>query len=168
MIMTFAIWLTGYPASGKSRIARALVRSIPRVEVLESDVLRKVITPSPRYDDNEREVFYRAMAFMGSRLVAHEVPVIFDATANLRRWRDLGRELIPRFLEVFVDTPIEVCRARDPKGLYLASREGKIEALPGAGASYEPPLSPELRVTGLDSDRAAAEITSALRERRWL
>ena len=85
-MMSFAIWITGLPASGKSTITEALQPRLEaaglQVEVLESDTLRRLLTPSPSYSDVERNLFYRAMAFAGSRLVAHGVTVVFDATAT--------------------------------------------------------------------------------------
>ena len=73
-MMSFAIWVTGLPASGKSTITEALQSGLEaaglQVEVLESDTLRRLLTPSPSYSDVERNLFYRAMAFAGSRLVA--------------------------------------------------------------------------------------------------
>lgn len=139
--MSFALWLTGLPASGKSAIARELVRRLHErgveVSVLESDVMRTQLTPFPRYHDEDRDFFYGRLAEIGSLLVMHR-PVIFDATANRRAYRDAARNAIARFAEIYVDTPLEVCRSRDPKGLY---RQGmKID--------YEPPLAPELVVHG--------------------
>ncbi len=113
----FAVWLTGLPASGKSTIARelstALVKAGSVPEVLESDALRRVLTPAATYATPERDLFYRALAFYGSRLVARGVPVIFDATANRREYRDLARKLIPKFFEVAVICPLEIWVARE-------------------------------------------------------
>ena len=75
------------------------------------------------------------------------------ATANRRAFRDRARSLAPRFVEVFVDTPAEVCMARDAKGLYAAAaQDGNRGSLPGVGAVYEPPASPDLRLCGEDAD----------------
>ncbi|MEK7800133.1 MAG: adenylyl-sulfate kinase, partial [Nitrospirota bacterium] len=90
----FAIWLTGLPASGKSTIAAALkpkLEEIGSVEVLESDVVRRILTPHPTYSVAERDLFYRSLAFIGARLVAHGVTVLFDATGNKRAYRDFAR-----------------------------------------------------------------------------
>jgi adenylylsulfate kinase len=145
--MSFAVWLTGLPGSGKSAIARELVRLLHErkvdVSVLESDVMRTQLTPFPRYDEPDRDFFYSSLAEIGVLLVEKQRPVIFDATANRRAYRDAARKRIARFAEVFVDTPLEVCAARDTKGLY---RKGG--SLPGLGAPYEPPLAPELTVHG--------------------
>ena len=144
----FAVWITGLPASGKSTVSKALAAELRArgisVEVLESDELRKVLTPRPRYDETEREMFYAQMAFIGALLVRHGVAVIFDATANKRMYRDQARRQIPRFLEVYVDTPLEVCMRRDPKGIYRHS-SGNV---PGLQVTYEPPLDPDLVIHG--------------------
>jgi hypothetical protein len=76
------------------------------------------------------------------------------ATASKRAYRQAVRERVARFAEVYVDCPPEVCRARDPKGLWERADRGEITALPGAGASYEPPEMPEVRV---DTARYSAE-----------
>ncbi|MCC2643962.1 MAG: cysC2, partial [Nitrospira sp.] len=81
----FAIWLTGLPASGKSSIVERLTPRLDQmgmpVELLESDAVRRILTPEASYSTEERDLFYRALAFMGSRLLAHGVNVVFDATA---------------------------------------------------------------------------------------
>lgn len=155
----FAVWITGLPASGKSTVAKSLVRSLSTrgvdAAVLESDALRRILTPHPRYDEAERVVFYGAMAYIGRLLTEHRVPVIFDATANRRAYRDRARREIPRFLEIYVDTPLAVCVARDPKGIYRKAQEGTAATVPGVQAAYEPPLSPEIVIKG---DREAPEI----------
>lgn len=164
--MTFAVWLTGLPACGKSAIARELVRLLHEravdAAVLESDVMRTQLTPFPRYDPADRDFFYGTLAEIGALLVRRARPVIFDATANRRRYRDGARSDIERFCEVYVDTPLEACRSRDPKGLY---RAGRLDDL-----AYEAPFRAELVVSGerLTPAQAAQEILSYLETRRWL
>ncbi|NOS79979.1 MAG: adenylyl-sulfate kinase [Nitrospira sp.] len=84
----FAIWITGLQASGKSTIVSALKPQLEglglTVEVLESDEVRRVITPTPTYAEAERDLFYRALEFTGQKLVAHGLTVVFDATASRR------------------------------------------------------------------------------------
>lgn len=154
----FAIWITGLPASGKSTLTHALTKQLSGqgidVAVLESDELRKILTPHPRYDEQEREAFYRQMVYFGTLMVQHGVPVIFDATANLRRYRDPARQRIPRFIEVYVDSPLELCMARDPKGIYKAAKVGATSTAPGLQSTYEPPEHPDIVVHG---DREAPE-----------
>lgn len=174
MRQAFAVWLTGLPASGKSAIAAELKALLAEaglaVEVLESDAVRLVLTPAPTYKSEERELFYRALAFCGSRLAAHGVPVIFDATANLRAYRNLARTLIPHFMEVAVVCPLDVCRQRDHKGIYRAGAEGRSATVPGLQESYEPPQYAELELdtTRLKPEESAARLMDALRLRGFL
>ena len=142
----FAIWVTGLPASGKSTLVAGLKTQLAArgidVAVLESDVLRTILTPDPSYDDQERLTFYRQMVFIGTLLTEHGIPTIFDATANRRSYRDEARKRIPRFLEVYVDSPLETCIARDPKGIYGKAQQGSAESVPGIQAAYEAPKIP--------------------------
>jgi adenylylsulfate kinase len=140
------------------------------VAVLESDELRKILTVHPRYDDAERELFYRQMTWIGALLVEHGVPVIFDATANRRRYRDPAKRQIAGLLEVWVDCPLEVCMARDPKGIYRAAREGAAGNVPGFESAYEPPDHPAVVVDGVgeNPESAARRVVEKLEERGYL
>jgi adenylylsulfate kinase len=177
----FAIWITGLPASGKSTLARALKADLAArgvdVAVLESDALRQVVSDhpqygpryGPRYGKEERDAFYRLMAYIGVLLVEHGVPVVFDATANLRRYRDQARQQIDRFLEVYVECPLDTCIARDPKGIYRQAREGAATSVPGLQAAYEPPEAPEVVVREHETPTAAAErVIAQLVQKRYL
>jgi len=164
----WAVWITGLPASGKSLIARSLASKLEALgksaQVLESDDLRRVLTPRPTYTPEERETFYHAMIHIGFLLASNGINVIFDATANRRRWRRKARETFPLFLEAFVDTPLEVCMERDPKGIYARAFEGKATTVPGRQVPYETPERPEARLDGRASpDLSADTILTAMR-----
>ncbi len=160
----FAIWITGLPASGKSTIVSALKPQLTAVglavEVLESDEVRRVITPTPTYSKMERDLFYRALAFTGQKLVAHGVTVVFDATASRRAYRDFAKSVIPRFIEVSVECPLATCMERDKKGTYLKGRLGTSLTVPGLQSPYEAPINPDLRIdtTTTSSGDAARQI----------
>lgn len=145
-----AIWLTGLPASGKSTITAALQPKLEAlgytVDVLESDDVRRVLTPHPTYSEEERDLFYRALALLGARLVAHGVMVIVDATATKRTYRDFARSLIPRFIEVAIECPLDLCMQRDYKGTYRRGLRGDTSTVPGLQVPYEPPLHPEVTI----------------------
>lgn len=125
--------------------------------VLESDTMRKILTPEPTYSDKEREQFYRAIVLIGELITRSGMNVIFDATANQRGYRDYARSLIRRFVEVYVDCPLEICKKRDPKGIYGRAMSGKATTVPGVQVSYEPPLHPEIILNGQDSPETGAK-----------
>jgi adenylylsulfate kinase len=172
--VSWAIWITGLPGSGKSSVARAaaaLLRARGKaVTVLELDAIRKKITPDPTYTDAERDLVYRALGYMTATLVEAGVPVIVDATAHRRAWRDAVRAAIPRFAEVQVLCPLEICRERErtrplghtPAGIYArAGRPGAT--VPGVDVPYETALAAELTIdTTVDDVAAAAAKVAAL------
>jgi adenylylsulfate kinase len=161
--MSWAIWITGLPGSGKSAIARAAARELRRpgrpVTLLELDEIRKSITPSPRYTDTERNIVYRALTYLAALLTEVGVPVIIDATAHRRAWRDFAREVIPRFGEVQLNCALEVCQERErtrplghaPRDIYCQA--GSLGAtVPGINVPYEAAAAPEVVIdTGSES-----------------
>ena len=160
----FAIWITGLPASGKSTIASALKPQLEElgltVEVLESDEVRRVLTPAPTYSEAERDLFYRALVFIGQKLVAHGVTVVFDATASRRVYRDFAKSVIPAFIEVSVECPLAICMERDRKGTYRKGQLGESLTVPGLQSPYETPINSDLRIdsTTTPSGDAARQI----------
>jgi adenylylsulfate kinase len=167
----FALWLTGLPASGKSSIVARLLPKLASLdmtaEVLESDAVRRILTPEASYAQEERDLFYRALGFMGGRLLAHGVNVIIDATASRRVYRDFARTQIPGLLEISVECPLHVCMERDKKGTYRRGLQGESSTVPGLQEPYEAPLSPDLVIntTELLPDAAADQIVALLKAR---
>ena len=177
--MSWALWITGPPGSGKTAIARATAARLRAagddVSVLELDAIRRVLTPAPTYSDEEREAVYRALVYLGACLVQAGRPVILDATAHRRAWRDLARATIAHFAEVQLRCPLEVCRRREaerprgaaPAGIYAAAARPGAR-VPGVNVEYEVAPAPELTIdtvaTGVD---AAAEAVAALVRERF-
>jgi len=159
----FAIYLTGLPSAGKTTLAHALREMLSQreisVELLDSDQMRQILTPNPTYSAPERDWFYQLLAFIAGLLTNNGVNVIIAATAPLQRHRQAARARIQRFAEVYVRCPPEMCRARDPKGLWERAYAGEITTLPGVGVPYEPPEAPEIIVdTGCLSTLEAARL----------
>ncbi len=165
--MSWALWITGPPGSGKSTLARALAAALEArgepVVVLELDALRKILTPSPTYTEAERNLVYHALVYLARLLTEAGVPVLIDATAHRRAWRELARAVLPAFAEVQLTCPIEVCRERErarpagraPPGIYAkAGRPGAT--VPGVDVPYEPALAPEATVDTAGESVAAA------------
>jgi adenylylsulfate kinase len=168
----FAVWITGLPASGKSTVTAALKAQLAArgldVAVLESDVVRKAFASDHEYKTEGRDTFYRQLAYVGSLLVKHGVPVIFDATANRRAYREGARREIGRFIEVYVDVTLETCMARDPKGIYRSSALGQDTNVPGLQDPYEPPVAPEVVIQGDNPEFDARRIIEKLLEKGYV
>ncbi|MFV0257223.1 MAG: adenylyl-sulfate kinase [Acidimicrobiales bacterium] len=156
------VWLTGLSGSGKSSVAveleAALVRLGRAAYLLDGDNLRQGLNGDLGFsaadrDENVRRVAHVARLFADAGLVAI-VPLI----SPYRAGRDLARRLHDAaglgFVEVFVDTPLDECERRDPKGLYAKARRGELSGMTGIDAPYEPPLDPELRYVPADGDAA--------------
>ena len=139
----FALWLTGMPASGKSSITRELAAGLKvrtcRVVVLESDEMRKILTPEPTYSEDERDGFYRELAQIGAVITRNGINVIFDATANKRAYRDHARAVIPGSSRSMSSARWQICTERDPKGIYAMAATRTGDDVPGVQAPYEPP-----------------------------
>jgi adenylylsulfate kinase len=144
------LWITGQPASGKSTLARALAdqftaRSI-RASVVDSDEVRAVITPEPRYTPEERELVYRAVAYLAARLACEGIVAIVAATSHAAEYRRWAREICPGFFLIYARCPLEVCERRDPKGLYRRARTEELTDLPGVGVPYAEPEDADLTI----------------------
>ncbi len=154
-----AIWITGLSGSGKSTVADALKKAYPEFIILRMDEMRKVVTPEPTYSDSEREIIYRSLVYLAKTLTELGHDVIIDATGNLRRWRELARQLISGYIEVYLRCPIELCIEREkqrleaheaPKDIYKKGAAGW--PVPGMIVPYEEPLNPEITI---DTDKTS-------------
>lgn len=145
-----AVWLTGLPSAGKSTIAAALAGRLRaggrRVEVLDGDVVRDELG-ALGFSRADRAEQVRRIAFVADLLTRHGVDAVCAVISPYRDARDAARaRLGARFVEVWVATPVEVCAARDVKGLYARQRRGEIANLTGVDDPYEEPLAPEVRL----------------------
>lgn len=159
-------WVTGLPASGKSTFAvrlRDRLRAAGRAAlVLDGDAVRAALAPPPGYDEAGRAAFYETLGNLALTLAREDpaLAVIVAATGHRRAFRDRVRAPAARFVEILVDTPAELCAARDPKGLWARAAAGGL-ALPGAGVAFERPLAPEVVASG-GEDARAVEAAAAL------
>ncbi len=167
------VWLTGLSGSGKSTVAAALERQLTEagqpVARLDGDNVRHGLCADLGFsaddrDENIRRIGEVAVLMADAGLVAL-VPVISPYRAGRARARSVAEAAGLRFVEVFVDTPIDECERRDPKGLYAKARAGEIRGFTGVDDPYESPEAPELRLVPSDGDPAAqaARIVALLR-----
>ena len=154
------LWFTGLSGSGKSTVASLLERRLHglgrHTYVLDGDNVRHGLNRDLGFTDADRVENIRRVAEVAKLMADAGLIVMVSFISPFRAERRLARSLFKEgeFLEVFLDTPIAVCEARDPKGLYKKARAGLIKNFTGIDSPYEPPEDPELR---LDAGSEAAE-----------
>jgi len=170
------VWLTGLPASGKSTIAaqleRILVEDGHPAYFLDGDNLRHGLSGDLAFSPADRTENIRRVAHVARLMADAGMVAIASLVSPAHHDRALARELhdaagLP-FLEVYVDTPVEVAAKRDPKGLYARARAGKLEDFTGVSAPYEVPEHPDVVIHTTEEDvRDSAERLKAALERLW-
>ncbi len=146
------IWFTGLSGAGKSTTAEVLVRLLlqygRQVTVLDGDVVRTHLSKGLGFSKEDRDTNIRRIGFVASEILRHGGTAVCAAVSPYRATRNDVRNMMDKnhFIEVFVDTPIEVCEARDFKGLYAKARRGEITGFTGIDDPYEPPISPEIQL----------------------
>jgi len=172
----FCVWFTGLSAAGKSTTAEiltALLQELGRqVTILDGDVVRTHLSRGLGFSKEDRDLNIRRIGFVASEIVRHRGAVICAAVSPYRATRNDVRNMVgaDRFIEVFVDTPLEECERRDTKGMYLKARRGEIQNFTGIDDPYEPPLKPELALTTIanSAKENAIMIVQYLTERGFL
>ncbi len=170
----FVIWFTGLAASGKSTIASMVeerLRGMDKlVENLDADEVRQNLSPNLGFSEEARDENTKRLAWMGKLLGRNGVNALIAAVAPMQAYRDRARDWCPKFVEVYVSCPLEVCKERDPKGLYARAERGEINDIAGWHQPYEAPASPELVVETdkVDIDTAVDMVFAKLEELRYL
>jgi sulfate adenylyltransferase len=172
----FTLWLTGLSGAGKTTIARLVAENLREaavpLEILDGDVVRANLSPDLGFEKRDRDMNIRRIAFVTQLLVRHGVNVIVAAISPFREEREFARFFIgpARFIEAFIDCPLEVCMKRDVKGLYARAMAGEIKNFTGLTQPYEAPSAPQLVVaTGNESpEESAARVLGYLRQEGWL
>lgn len=168
------IWFTGLAGSGKSTVASVVEMMLRErelaVENLDADEVRQNLSPNLGFSLEARDENTKRLAWMGRMLSRHGVNVVIAAVATLRRFRDRAREMCPRFVEVYVKCPLEVCQERDPKGLYARRSRGEINDVDGIDIPYEEPLNAEVVIdtSVTDIETSARMVIAKLEELGYL
>lgn len=148
----FCLWFTGLSASGKSTIAQAVENKLNEsgraTTVLDGDIVRTHLSKGLGFSREDRDENVKRIGYVASQVVKHNGIAICSAISPYEETRDVVRHYFEhgRFLEVYVSTPLEVCEARDPKGLYVLARQGKMPGFTGIDDAYEAPSNPEIEI----------------------
>ena len=166
------VWFTGLSGSGKStittRVEAALLRRGLHAFVLDGDNVRHGLCADLGFSPADRAENIRRVGHVARLMADANLLCLTAFISPLRADRAAVRALLPgRVIEVFVDTPLDVCEARDPKGLYRKARAGLIPDFTGISAPYEPPDAPELHLPthGRSPDACADAVIAHLQSR---
>jgi bifunctional enzyme CysN/CysC len=167
------LWFTGLSGSGKSTVANLLERQLAELGrhtyLLDGDNVRHGLNKDLGFTDADRVENVRRVAETAKLMVDAGLLVLVSFISPFRSERRMARDLMEpgEFLEVYVNTPLDVCERRDPKGLYRRARAGEIPNFTGISSPYEPPAAPDFVVDGNDGDpeAAARTLVEALRAR---
>jgi adenylylsulfate kinase len=164
----FTLWFTGLPCSGKSTLAEIIAPELARrgrtVDILDGDVVRTNLTKGLGFSKEDRDENIRRIGFVCGLITKHGGIAISAAISPYRSVRDEVRSKIENFVEVFVDTPLELCIQRDVKGMYKKAIAGEMKNFTGISDPYEAPLNPEIVIqTQKESEQeSAARILGSL------
>ncbi|MDE2666520.1 MAG: adenylyl-sulfate kinase [Acidobacteriota bacterium] len=165
------LWLTGLSGAGKSTIADRLEQKLralgKHTYVLDGDNVRHGLNRDLGFTDRDRVENIRRVSEVAKLMVDAGLIVIVSFISPFRSEREMARNLMEEgeFFEIFVDTPLDVCEARDPKGLYVKARRGEIPNFTGIDSPYETPNDPDLRIdtTKSSAEQAAETVVQLLR-----
>ena len=172
----FCIWFTGLSGSGKSTTAEVLTSLLlergKQITVLDGDVVRTHLSKGLGFTPEDRDTNILRIGFVAGEIARHGGAVICAAISPYRSTRNEARKMVgeERFIEVYVDTPIEVCESRDVKGMYARARRGQITGFTGVDDPYEVPMNPEITLYTVENspEENARKIITYLEERGFL
>lgn len=145
----YTLWFTGLSGAGKTTISQLVAQQLKhqgqRVELLDGDIIRSNLTRGLGFSKADRDENIHRIGFVAHLLCRNGVYVLVAAISPYADARQRVRDLIgSNFLEIYVNSPLEVCEARDVKGLYKKARSGEIKHFTGIDDPYEPPRNPDL------------------------
>lgn len=168
------VWLTGLSGAGKSTIARHIEKELKarnrQVEVLDGDLIRTWLSQGLGFSKKDRDINVRRVGFVANLLSRNGVIVIAATISPYQDIRDEIRAINKNFIEVYVNAPLEICEARDVKGLYAKARAGEIKGFTGIDDPYEVPMNPEVICeSGKETvEESAGKVIRALEELGYL
>jgi len=144
--MSFVLWFTGLPCSGKTTLAKKLLSKLPNLEVLDGDELVKMISFDSSLSKESRINHTKIYARIVKLLLKHDIPVCIASISPFREGRIAARNIIDNtnFFEVYIECSANVCETRDVKGMYKQARDGKLENFCGVNEDYDIPKNPDL------------------------
>jgi len=170
------LWFTGLSGSGKSTVANAVESKLLELQkhtyLLDGDNVRMGLNKGLTFSDEDRIENIRRIGEVSKLFVDSGLIVLTAFISPFQEDRDMVRDLIDdgEFIEVYIDTPLEVCESRDPKGLYKKARKGDIPNFTGISSPYEAPNKAEIhiKIDRMSIEESAEKVLEYLKERNYL
>ena len=159
---SFLVWFTGLSGSGKSTIANALEKELNEMRIrtylLDGDTIRKGLNSNLSFSPEDRKENIRRIAEVSNLMIESGLVVLSAFISPYKIDRELVKLTVKKenFIQIFIDTPLAVCKTRDPKGLYVKAEKGLIKNFTGISAPYETPENPDLKIDTTTTDIAEA------------
>ena len=172
----FVLWFTGLSASGKSSIANILEKKLfdnmYNTYLLDGDNVRHGLNKDLGFDSESRVENIRRIGEVSKLFIDAGIIVLTAFISPFKSDRDLARKLFNKdeFLEVFIDSSLEICEKRDPKGMYKKARDGEIKEFTGINSPYEAPINPEIHILNdnITAEEAAEKIFQFLKNKKFI
>ena len=169
--MTFALWMTGLPCSGKTTIAKRLIKSIPNLAVLDGDELREWLSPKD-FSREGRNEHNKKVAYLTKLLISHKVPVCVSLISPYYENRETAKKIVGKdfFIELYVKCSLNECEKRDVKGMYKKARNNELKSFTGISDNYDIPKNPDLVVNTEEEtlESVTKKILEYLKKRNFL
>ena len=170
------LWFTGLSGSGKSTIANAVESKLLELNnhtyLLDGDNVRMGLNKGLTFTDADRIENIRRIGEVSKLFVDAGILVLTAFISPFQKERDVVRELVDKneFIEIFIDTPLEVCESRDPKGLYKKARTGEIPNFTGISSPYEAPIKPEIHIINdkISIEDVTEQILNYLKKKEYI
>ncbi|MCF6207423.1 MAG: adenylyl-sulfate kinase [Sulfurovum sp.] len=170
------LWFTGLSGSGKSTVANAVEEQLLKLQkhtyLLDGDNIRMGLNKGLTFSDEDRMENIRRIGEVSKLFVDAGLICLTAFISPFQKERDSVRSLLKEgeFIEVFIDTPLEVCELRDPKGLYQKARKGEIPNFTGISSPYEAPVNPEIHIVndGVGIEEVAGQVIDYLEAKGYL
>lgn len=172
----FILWFTGLSASGKSTLANIVEKKLFKIQyktyLLDGDNIRHGLNKDLGFDEQSRVENIRRIGEVAKLFLDAGIIVLTAFISPFKSERELARSLVKKgqFIEIFVDTPLEVCEERDPKGMYLRARNGEISNFTGISSPYEIPKNPEIHIlnNNISLDEASNQVIEYLILKKYI
>ncbi|WP_322906961.1 adenylyl-sulfate kinase [Paenibacillus campi] len=168
------LWFTGLSGSGKTTISNILSARLKELavatETLDGDVVRQELSPDLGFSEADREQHNMRIIYVSKLLSQNGIVTIVPVIAPFKRVRDHARQHIENFVEIYVNTPIDECIKRDPKGLYEKALKGEIKQFTGLSSPYEVPENPHLIIETINQtpEQCCDQILTYLKEHKYI